>query len=203
VLFLLSSSAQAADDDEFKAVPKGILLPAKVEKNANAPVGGGTVMEAMTLEDIMNAYRQGKYDLAVKYFTPLAKNGHHQAEEMLGIMLRKGTGIEKDPEQAVQWLTRAADAGRPLAAHHLAICYYSGAGVVPDKTKALMWIYIALAHYTNGAEKDRALKDRDNIYAELTRRDRARAEELARSWLEKRNESGLLDLNQAVIQPTK
>ena len=82
---------------------------------------------------------------------------------MLGIMYRNGQGVPKDAGEALDWLGKAADAGRPLAEHYMAIMAFCGEGQPVDPVKALMWLHIAVAHYSDGPERTRALQDRDNI----------------------------------------
>jgi hypothetical protein len=199
--------AQAEDNmpslDEYNNVKPGLLLP---ETGAPPPGDLGIALpenkpeeeasQIMTIEDLATAYSQGKFDLAAKRLLPLANNGQHQAEELVGIMYRNGQGLAKDPAQALIWLNKAAEADRPLAQHHLGIIYYTGDGVQADPVKALMWLYIAIVHYPDGAEKKRAMEDRDNVSTQLTRRDHDRALQLAREWLDKKNEGHLLDASQ-------
>lgn len=196
---LLAFPAAAQDDtlsepipEEYTNVPSGLLLPegSTVQQKDGAVDSGEDTNEdqAMTTDDINAAYHQGKYDVAAKHIVPLAKSGYHQAEELLGIMYHNGQGVPKDLEQAVFWLSKAAEANRPLAQHHLAIMSFLGEGIPPDAVKALMWLHIAIQHYPDGIEKRRALEDRNNVYSQLSRRDKDRALALAREWLEKKGE---------------
>lgn len=200
LLFLIALGAPAQAQnlpslDEYKNVKQGLLLPDEKAETPQASEEEENAIQAMSIEDILKAYSQGKYELVVKYFMPLAKNGHPQGEEIIGIMYRRGQGgLQKSPEQAIHWLSRAAESNRPRAQHYLGIMSYLGEGLIADPVKALMWIYIAIAHYENGPERDRAIKDRDNIYARLSRRDKERAQELAHDWLDRRNEAYLLDV---------
>jgi TPR repeat protein len=199
----LAFSASAQDNtpstDEYNNVKPGLLMP-PVPEGAPPPDDAlsqeekpADTQQAMTIEDITALYRQGKFDLAAKLLLPLAKNGQHQAEELVGIMARSGQGMPKSPEQAQIWLTKAAEANRPLAQHHLAIMYYTGDGVQTDPVKALMWLHIAILHYPEGPDKKRATEDRDNLSTQLTRRDKERALDMAREWLDKKDEGHLLD----------
>jgi len=199
VFFSLSLPAAAQDDDtqyepipdEYNNVPTGLLLPegsTVQQKDPTDEARDDADNEAMTTDDINAAYHQGKYEIAAKHIVPLAKSGYHQAEELLGIMYHNGQGVPKDFEQAVFWLSKAAEANRPLAQHHLATMSFLGEGIPPDGVKALMWMHIAIQHYPDGLERRRALEDRNNIYAQLSRRDKDRALALAREWLEKKGE---------------
>ncbi len=204
---LLVTAAHAQDAvaptmDEYNDVKPGLLMPgatAQQAPQAQDDSGLPTTVsqesqQVMTISDIVAVYKQGKYEQAATLLEPLAKNGQHQAEELLGIMYRLGQGVAKDPAKAMDLLSRAAEANRPLAQHHIGSMYYGGEGVSSDPVKALMWLYIAIVHYPDGAEKDRARADRDAIYAQLSRRDKERAREMARGWLEKKDEAHLLDM---------
>lgn len=200
---LAQAPAPAPSMDEYNDVKPGLMMdnaqPTQPAQGATADGQPATVsqesQQVMTMNDIVVAYKQGKFAEVAQLLEPLAKNGQHQAEELLGIMNRLGQGMPKDPAKAMTLLQRAADANRPLAQHHIGSMYYAGEGVGADPVKALMWLYIAIVHYQDGAEKDRARADRDTIYAQLSRRDKERARELARGWLEKKDEAHLLDMS--------
>jgi len=207
LLMGLALPAQAGDDlpplDEYDNVRPGVLMPengsAPPAESKNAPANGEAaedLTQAMTIGDLVATYNRGDFDLAAKRLLPLANSGQHQAEELLGIMYKSGQGVPKDLEQAMLWLNKAAEANRPLAQHHLGIAYYTGEGVLTDPVRSLMWLHIAIAHYPEGAEKKRAMEDRDNVAAQLTRRDKDRALQLAREWLTKKNEGHLLGAQQ-------
>ncbi len=195
--FAQSDDALVVPMEEYNNVPQGVLMPGTV---VPAPVADKTAApaeneNALNMEDISAAYQQGKYDAIVKPLKSLANNNSPPAEELLGIMYRNGQGIGKDPAEALYWLMRAAEARRPVAEHHLASMSYLGEGIEKDAARALMWLHAAILHYPDGPDKQRAIQDRDNIYAQTTRRERARAKDLAREWLQKQGEEHLLDLN--------
>lgn len=179
--------------DEYKNIPPGMLMTAE----DNAPPADEVATtpsddDVMTMDDMVVAYNKGEYDRVVKHIIPVANGSYPQAEELLGIMYLKGQGVTQDPEQAIGWLTKAAEAGRPLAQHYLATMTFAGNGIQADSVKALMWLYISIVHYPDGPDKDRARQDRDNLAAQLSRRDRERAYEMAHDWLGKRDEAALL-----------
>ncbi len=179
--------------DEYNNIPPGLLMSGDgspvLEATDDAPVEE----EAMTMEDLTAAYSKGQFELVAKHLIPIANGNYPQAEEMLGIMYRNGQGVPKDPEKAIAWLTKAAEAGRPLAQHHLAIISFTGDGATQDTVKAMMWLYIAIAHYNVGLDKTRAIQDRDNVATALSRRDKRRAFELAQEWMQKRNDTAVLE----------
>jgi hypothetical protein len=192
--------------DEYNNVPPGLLAPPDI--GMPKPVNPNAVefdpeereTEATTLDELLKAYGTGKYDVAFKHMPTFAQNGSHIAEEILGVMYHNGQGTPKDPDKAVIWLTKAADAGRPLAEHHLATMAFLGEGMPQDSVKALMWLHLAVLHYPDGLEKNRAIEDRNNLYTQMTRRNKDRAVSLAREWLEKRGESASLSLLQTQTQ---
>jgi TPR repeat protein len=177
--------------DEYNNIPPGMLMSSD---DSTAPQETQqSEEEVMTMTDLVAAYNKGQFDLVAKHLLPIADSNYPQAEEMLGIMYHNGTGVPRDPAKALDWLTKAAEAGRPLAQHHLAIINYTGDGVQKDSVTALMWLYIAIAHYQDGGEKTRAMQDRDNVSQQLSRRDKKRALDLAREWMNKRNDAALLE----------
>ena len=102
--------------------------------------------------------------------------------------------MPKDPKKAFEWLSKAAEANRPLAQHHLAVMIFTGEGTLQNPVKALMWLRLAILHYPDGPDKDRAKQDRDSIAAQLTRRDKERAVEMTRDWLAKKGERHLMNV---------
>lgn len=182
--------------DEYKTVPENMMIPAaQVPGAEGGPVVGiHSSSGKLNYETLMKLYKQGKFEQVAKDLEPLAKGGHRGAQELMGIMLRQGQGIEKNPQKAFEYLSEAANANRPLAQHHLGSMYYQGDGAPADSIMALMWIQIALVHYAEGPDKNRALQDRDSMYTHLSRREKDRAMQLARDWLTKRGEGHLLDL---------
>ncbi len=180
--------------DEYNSVPPGILMSGAIAiPDSPADSAQSDDDDVMTMDDLISAYNKGQYDLVAKHVVPVANGNYPQAQELLGIMYHKGQGVTEDSQTAIEWLNKAAEAGRPLAQHYLATMTYSGEGTPKDPVKALMWLDIAIVHYQDGAQKTRAIADRDNISQQLSRRDRARAFELARDWLKKRDEGALLE----------
>jgi len=212
LVLALSCSAAAAQDyvveqkeqkpppvSEYDNLPAGLLMSQEImaaqQGQVEAPTDDqqNTGDSVMSMADLEEAYKKGQYATIVDRILPVAKSGYPQAQELLGIMYHYGQGFPRDPKASLEWLTKAAEAGRPLAQHHLAIINYLGDGTARDPVKALTWAYLAIAHYKSGAERDRAIQDRDNIAAQLTRRDRKRAFEIAQDWLTQRNDPAILE----------
>ncbi|MDI1228421.1 MAG: hypothetical protein PSY14_12120 [bacterium] len=191
---------QLPSTDEYNNLPPGLLLSPEQAQEVAKETGQdpSTIPEAVrkvNYDKIMEMYKEGKFEEVAKNLKPLSEGGHHGAEELMGIMYRLGQGVKVDQLKAFDLISKAADANRPLAQHHMGTMYYTGEGVpAADAVTALMWLHIAIVHYQDGPEKESAIKSRDNIYTQLTRREKDRALEMARSWLTKKGEGHLLDL---------
>ena len=62
-------------------------------------------------EDGMAAYNRGDYLPAIRLFRPLAEQGNAKAQNVLGVMFRKGEGVPKNPVRAHMWFSFAAKRG--------------------------------------------------------------------------------------------
>jgi TPR repeat protein len=82
---------------------------------------GGLVMAAQILgiagavagpwEDGMAAYNRGDYMPAIRLFRPLAEQGNAKAQNVLGVMYRKGEGVARNSVRAFLCFNRAAARG--------------------------------------------------------------------------------------------
>jgi TPR repeat protein len=62
-------------------------------------------------EDGMAAYNRGDYVPAMRVFRTLAEQGNAKAQNVLGVMFRRGEGVPKNPARAHMWLSFAAKRG--------------------------------------------------------------------------------------------
>jgi TPR repeat protein len=92
----------------------------------------------------VKAYDAGDYPKAYAIFRDLAENDV-AAMRNVALMLRKGEGVEKNPEGARKWLQRAASAGLPTAQADLGEMLLNGEGGPPDPAAALPWLEAAAA----------------------------------------------------------
>ena len=86
-----------------------------------------------------NAYNARNYALALKEITPLAKNGHADAQHLLGLMYYMGRGVTRDYKQALQWHRKAAMQGKSDAQYVVGAMYYTGNAVPQDHKTAISW----------------------------------------------------------------
>ena|ERR1700754_80262 len=81
----------------------GILLAGQLMGTAAAVAG--------PWEDGMAAYNRGDYVPAMRVFRTLAEQGNVKAQNVLGVMFRKGEGVAKSPARARMWFSLAAKRG--------------------------------------------------------------------------------------------
>ncbi len=85
------------------------------------------------------AYNAKNYSLALKEITPLAKNGHADAQHLLGLMYYMGRGVARDYKQAMVWHRKAAEQGKPDAQYVVGAMYYTGNAVEANPRLAVPW----------------------------------------------------------------
>lgn len=90
------------------------------------------------------AYDAGDYPKAFKIWWDL-RYEDIAAMRNLGMMLRKGQGVDKDPKQAEELFLRAAEAGLPTAQADLADMLLKGEAGPPDLAGALPLLQAAAA----------------------------------------------------------
>jgi TPR repeat protein len=72
---------------------------------------GASAAFAGPWEDGMTAYNRGDYVPAMRVFRTLAEQGNAKAQNVLGVMFRKGEGVPKNPARAHMWFSFAAKRG--------------------------------------------------------------------------------------------
>ena len=81
----------------------GLIVAAQILASAGAFAG--------PWEDGMAAYNRGDYMPAIRLFRPLAEQGNAKAQNVLGVMYRKGEGVARNSVRAFLWFNRAAARG--------------------------------------------------------------------------------------------
>ena len=95
------------------------------------------------------AYKKKDYRTAMAEWLPLAEGGHALAQYNLGIMYRKGLGVEKDQLKALKWYQSAADNGLAKAQYGLGLFYEKGRGGLPKNVTAAVNLYMQSAEGGN------------------------------------------------------
>ena len=103
----------------------------------------------------INWYKQWNYQIAAKFWKPLAKEGDCDAQYALGLLYFEGLGVGQSYDKAIDLWTRSADQGQAQAQISLGIVYsrsslpYTsldcrrGCGQGKDPLKAYRWFGIA------------------------------------------------------------
>jgi TPR repeat protein len=73
--------------------------------------GAPSTASAGPWEDGMTAYNRGDYVPAIKLFRPLAQAGNAKAQNVMGVMYRKGQGVARSSARAFMWFSLAAKRG--------------------------------------------------------------------------------------------
>jgi len=138
-------------------------------------------------------YEYGEYDIAGKYWEPLAKDGDCDAEYSFGLLYFEGRGVSKSYEKATAWWTKAANQGQPQAQVALGVIYshsevpYSpfqcrrGCGVSKDLVIAYKWFGVAR---DSGfpLEEDQAKRLINKIKPEMAPEQVSMADVLIKEW---------------------
>ena len=86
----------------------------------------------------LNAYDRGDYVAALREWTPLAKQGHSEAQHKLGNMYYKGKGVPKNLKTAMDWWKRAAERGNEASQNNLGYMIGSGFGSIGKRRNAVV-----------------------------------------------------------------
>jgi TPR repeat protein len=115
---------------------------------------------------------------AARWIGKAAVAGYAEAQLDFGVLLFEGRGVPPDPQRGAHMFRQAAEQGLPVAQNRLARCYAHGAGVTMNPGEAARWHLIAKA----GGVEDKSL---DELFARLSKADRAKAEGAAEAWHER------------------
>ena len=68
-----------------------------------------------------------------------AEQGHATAQNNLGVMYTKGSGVPQNDQEAIRWYRKAADQGYVIAQYNLGWMYDNGRGVPQNDQEAIRW----------------------------------------------------------------
>ena len=117
---------------------------------------------------------------ALKWYHLAAAQGNAEAELNLGLLYATGQGVSQNEAEAVKWFRLAASHGNAGAQFNLGVLYYQGQGVPQNTVQAYKWLTLAAAGFPGQAERDSALKLRDQVAADMTPAQIAQAQQLVR-----------------------
>jgi TPR repeat protein len=124
-----------------------------------------------------------KLDLkeGARWLRMAAQARNAQAQFLLGKMHERGAGVEKNMKSAVAYYTDASDQNHTESQCRLGFLYATGNGVMKNNILAHKWWNIAAASGDDGARKCR-----DRVTTEMTFKELAEAQKLAREWAPKK-----------------
>ena len=109
-----------------------------------------------------------------------ANQGKTEAQNNLGMMYHKGSGVTQDNRGAMLWYLKAAEQGNAEAQYNLGMMYNQGAGVPTDLVQACKWFNLAVLAGNEDAQRTiKLLEDR------MTHEQIELALAMAREWMEK------------------
>jgi len=111
-----------------------------------------------------------------------ADQNHAPAQSALGLLYREALGVMPDDTVAVEWFRRGAEQGDANGQFLLASMYANGQGVLQDNAEAFMWLQLA-ADQSRGQLRERYVKSRDEVAAQMTEEQIAEAQRRAGSWI--------------------
>jgi TPR repeat protein len=127
------------------------------------------------------AYLMGDYEHAFTTMQALAETSDHgYAQYYMGIMYKKGQGVEQDYKLAGEWFRKAAENRIPQAQFKLGELYMKGLGVPRDYEFAYVWFSVGAEH-----KHDKSVNTVSKAMEKLSREELAEANKLATNYIEK------------------
>ncbi len=103
------------------------------------PISTPIFAASETVEEGLDALRQGNFAEAFCIWRPLANAGDAEAAYNLGWLYANGNGLRVDVEKAIRWWEAAAMQGHLEAQFTLGLTYTTGEGIKKDTEAALRW----------------------------------------------------------------
>ena len=114
--------------------------PTQAQRDA-AAAGQLPVVSLRDADAGQEFYRQGRYDLAIAFWTEAADKGNALAAHQLAVEYMDGKPwvVQRDYEKARKYHLQAAGAGDPRSMFDLGSMYEFGMGVTTDLKQAAVW----------------------------------------------------------------
>ena len=129
-------------------------IPGQVQQDLPNPVSDFTEKDKFIQG--LNWYRQANFDIAKKFWKPLAESGDCDAEYAMGLLYYSGAGVRRSYDNALAQWTRAAEQGQAQAQVALGAAYSRlyipyisinckrGCGLDKNLVEAYKWFGIAI-----------------------------------------------------------
>jgi TPR repeat protein len=118
---------------------------------------------------------------AAQWYRRAADHGHAAAQLSLAFLYARGLGVPHDEAEAAKWCRTAALSGYAPAQARLGFRFANGLGVPKDDSEAYFWLTLAFKQGDKNIEKLRSAEAAKLSNIEITKRDHA-----ADEWLAKR-----------------
>jgi S1-C subfamily serine protease len=119
---------------------------------------------------------------AASLYRTAAASGDARAQVRLATMLILGEGAVQDFEEGLKLLQTAASAGNPDAQSLLGTSYKTGFLTDKNLSMSYFWLSLAGASMDAGAERDKLVKDRNEIAVKLGSERLLDIQKVARTW---------------------
>ena len=86
------------------------------------------------------ALEDGKFDDALYYISLYAANGDPRAQYTMGVMHRRGAGLEQDNREALLWFLAAAESSHMLGQYAAGLAFNQGRGIDRDFYNAVHYL---------------------------------------------------------------
>ncbi len=114
---------------------------------------------ADALDEGVRLFEAQRYQEALHFFLPLAKQGSASAQYNLGFLFANGLGTPRSTRAAIAWYTQAARQKHANACFNLSLLFQEGRGIPVDYLQAHNW-YLKAAEYGS----DSALVNLGQLY---------------------------------------
>jgi uncharacterized protein len=118
---------------------------------------------------------------AAAWYLKAAQRGSASAQYNLAVFYQLGRGVERSDSEALKWHRAAAAQGHRKSQNNLGTLYFAGAGVTRDLVEAWKWLTLATKGL-KGDDLDAALRNRDQLKAEMSAAQIKDAESRVASW---------------------
>jgi TPR repeat protein len=118
---------------------------------------------------------------ALKWHRKAAEQGITRAQVNLGMLYTSNKSGEQDYNEAVKWFVEAARQNDPIAQYNLALMYANGHGVARDYVESYKWALLA------GMNGQNVQQIKVFLAQKMTREEIAKAQNLAKAFVEKTN----------------
>ena len=179
MLSVIGCSNDNDNDALYDAIPVPTLIPPTptptpipLYKKAEM-----TEAEIVALNKAESARLLWDYKTVVELLTPLAENGHPEAQYWLGKMYADGNGVPQHDKTAVYWYTFSAEQGNAKAQFELGNMYAYGKGIGFIAGEPLLYahMWFNIANSQGGSGQLRM----EQVELEMTAAEIARAQDLA------------------------